>query len=433
MRPIGASKCCPLTRREAFRAKGSAADPLLQSDDRVIVFSRQPDRGAALADVLQEMRLQTRDNNPMPVVSINGRVRAPGEYPLERKHDSGGSHPRRRRPRRRGVRDDAELTRYEVVNGESRKTEVHRARSRERRRAGRRFVQLASTDMPLRAYDVLVIKETPDWREQESITLRGEVRFPGAYPIRKGETLSSVIERAGGLTEDAFPKAVSSCARSSRTQERQQIERLANRLQSDLTLVALQSAQTQKESSAEALAAGQSLLAQLRSAQAHRPAGHRSGARMARKAVRTTSSCAAATNSSYRGMKPYVTVIGEVQNATSHVWKNGMGRDEYIQLSGGTTPRADDKRIYVVRADGSVVASSDKRLVWRRRKRRSRTRRHDRRADRCRAHAAAAALDCGDDDYLQPGDRSGGGQFILIGLGAQLRSDVSRFTKEQSS
>jgi polysaccharide biosynthesis/export protein len=60
-------------------------------------------------------------------------------------------------------------------------------------------------------------------------------------------------------------------------------------------------------------------------------------------------------------MKPYVTVIGEVQNATSHVWKDDVSRDDYVQLSGGTTPRADSKRIYVVRADGSVVASSGKR------------------------------------------------------------------------
>jgi protein involved in polysaccharide export with SLBB domain len=51
-----------------------------------------------------------------------------------------------------------------------------------------------------------------------------------------------------------------------------------------------------------------------------------------------------------------VTVIGEVQNPTAHVFKTGLGRSDYIKLSGGTTQRADNKRIYVVRADGSVVA-----------------------------------------------------------------------------
>ena len=81
---------------------------------------------------------------------------------------------------------------------------------------------------------MLVIKETPDWREQESITLNGEVRFPGTYPIRKGETLSSVIARAGGLTDQAFPKGSVFTREELKVQERQQIETLTKRLQSDL-------------------------------------------------------------------------------------------------------------------------------------------------------------------------------------------------------
>ena len=54
-------------------------------------------------------------------------------------------------------------------------------------------------------------------------------------------------------------------------------------------------------------------------------------------------------------VKQYVTVIGEVQNPTAHVYKSGLDRTDYIRLSGGTTQRADGKRIYVVRADGSVA------------------------------------------------------------------------------
>ena len=53
-----------------------------------------------------------------------------------------------------------------------------------------------------------------------------------------------------------------------------------------------------------------------------------------------------------------VTVVGEVQYETSHVFERGLTRDEYIAKSGGTTQRADTKRIYVVRANGEVVAQS---------------------------------------------------------------------------
>ncbi len=50
-------------------------------------------------------------------------------------------------------------------------------------------------------------------------------------------------------------------------------------------------------------------------------------------------------------------MLGEVQNATSHFYRADLGRDDYISMSGGMTARADKGRIYVVRADGSVVAN----------------------------------------------------------------------------
>jgi len=52
-----------------------------------------------------------------------------------------------------------------------------------------------------------------------------------------------------------------------------------------------------------------------------------------------------------------VTVIGEVQTATSHLYRPELGREDYIALSGGVTRRADRDHTYVVRADGSVVAN----------------------------------------------------------------------------
>jgi hypothetical protein len=50
-----------------------------------------------------------------------------------------------------------------------------------------------------------------------------------------------------------------------------------------------------------------------------------------------------------------VTVLGEVQYATSHVFDRALDRDEYIGKSGGLSQRADKKRIYVVRANGEVA------------------------------------------------------------------------------
>ena len=51
-------------------------------------------------------------------------------------------------------------------------------------------------------------------------------------------------------------------------------------------------------------------------------------------------------------------MLGEVQNPTSHVYRARLTRDDVIALSGGFTSRADKKRVYVVRADGSVVGGT---------------------------------------------------------------------------
>jgi protein involved in polysaccharide export with SLBB domain len=333
----------------AFAAKGGAADPLLERRDRVIVFSRSADRGTTLTSLLDELRLQNRDNRPDPIVTVGGRVRAPGDYPYERDMTASDL------VRAGGGLDDAayattaELTRYEVIDGERRQTEVIDLDLRAMREAG------PSADVRVQPYDVLVIKEVPDWREQESVSVRGEVRFPGNYPIRRGETLSSLITRAGGLTESAFAAGSVFMRQEIKVQEREQVETLANRLQSDLTLLALQGSQTKDQNAAETLTAGQSLLQQLRSAE---PKG-----RLVvnlDKAVRNPNS---EDDIQLRDQdvllipryRQYVTVIGEVQNPTSHVWKSEFGRQDYIAMSGGLSRRADEDRVYVVRANGSVV------------------------------------------------------------------------------
>jgi polysaccharide biosynthesis/export protein len=51
-----------------------------------------------------------------------------------------------------------------------------------------------------------------------------------------------------------------------------------------------------------------------------------------------------------------ITILGEVQSPTSHVYQAGLTRDDYIAKSGGTTQKADKKRIYVVRANGDVIS-----------------------------------------------------------------------------
>src|SRR5690606_35828462 len=55
-------------------------------------------------------------------------------------------------------------------------------------------------------------------------------------------------------------------------------------------------------------------------------------------------------------LRQEITVIGEVQNSTSHLFLPSLTRDDYVHLSGGTTRKADRGRIHIVRADGSVAS-----------------------------------------------------------------------------
>jgi protein involved in polysaccharide export with SLBB domain len=324
--------------------------------DRIIVFDKEAARERVIAPLLDELRLQGNFRQPTEVVRINGHAKAPGDYPLEpgmRVSDlirAGGS-----------LGDAAfgaaaELTRYAVKGGEARQTELIP-------------IDLAAVlrgdpnaDLLLRPFDSLSIKGMPEWGEPEAIELLGEVRFPGSYEIRRGETLRSVLDRAGGLTPYAFAQGAVFTREELKLREQQQLDLLADRLQNDLATLALQGVAANQAQAAGALSVGQSLLSQLRTAEA-----------VGRLVIDVRVAMNAPQGSTddvvlHGGdklmvpkLRQEVTVLGEVQNSTSHLYRRGLARDEYVALSGGATRKADKDRVYVVRADGSVVTSDSSR------------------------------------------------------------------------
>jgi len=254
---------------------------------------------------------------------------------------------------------EADLARYEVRDGQSRKTDVVKID------LGRALAGEMSADLALAPFDFLVVKEISQWSTQETVRLEGQVRFPGEYPIERGETLRSVIARAGGLTPLAFPQGSVFTRESLKERERRQVEILVDRLKQDLGTLALQATQTSggsAQQASETLAIGQSLLTDLRNAE---PVG-RLVIDLDRIMADEPGSVADVILKDGDILRvpqtaQEVTVIGEVQSATSHLYNPELGRDDYIGLSGGTTQKADDKRIYVVRANGSVETGSGSR------------------------------------------------------------------------
>lgn len=331
----------------AWQAPGSSADLELRPRDTVYIFDLDVGRRHIVDPLIQELRLRATRAEPLPVVRVGGRVNAPGDYPLEpgmRVADlvrAGGGLSES------AFLQEAELTRYLVIEGEARETALL-------------SVKLAdavtgdnAANLKLQPYDYLNVKEIPRWRDQEFVEILGEVAFPGRYPIYQGESLSSVLERAGGLTELAFPRGSIFTRESLKEREREQLQALANRVESDLASLSL-SDPTQSE----AISIGQSLLRQLRNTE---PTG-----RLVidlRDAFTREKSYDIVLRDGDRLLIPpesqEVTVIGEVQYATSHLYERNLDRNEYIAKSGGMTTKADDERVYVVRANGEVVAGSN--------------------------------------------------------------------------
>ncbi|MDD3946013.1 MAG: SLBB domain-containing protein [Bacteroidales bacterium] len=59
----------------------------------------------------------------------------------------------------------------------------------------------------LHPFDIVAVRRSPGYQEQERVSLMGEVVFPGNYSKKKqNERLSSFIKRAGGVTPDAYLK-----------------------------------------------------------------------------------------------------------------------------------------------------------------------------------------------------------------------------------
>jgi protein involved in polysaccharide export with SLBB domain len=254
---------------------------------------------------------------------------------------------------------DAELARYEIRDGQTRRTNVIKVD------LARALAGDSASDLPLAPFDMLVIKRVSEWTEQEVVRIEGEVKFPGDYPIHRGETMRSLIARAGGLTSMAYAQGSLFTREYLKERERQQLKVLTDRMRQDLSSLALQAAQAggaMASQASETLSIGQALLTDLQSAE---PVG--------RLVIDLDKALSGQTNLVgdivLRGgdrlripKKPQeVTVMGEVQNSTSHLFIPSLTRDDYLDMSGGLSRRADDKRIYIVRANGSVDAGGGNR------------------------------------------------------------------------
>lgn len=341
--PVGKVEPLFIDLRAVLADPNSSANRHFSPGDELIIFSNESNRAASLAEFVQSLRLQSKSGEMAQIATITGTVRSPGEYPLTK-----GMTVTQLIAAAGGLNEEAytqvvELSRHDFSNIEKAATD-HFAVTLTK------ALRDPSADPQLQPYDVISVRTIPEFRENLSISLKGEVRFPGNYRFRRGETLSEVIERAGGLTEMAHTDAAVFTRSSLREQEAKRLQELRKRLRSDIATRSLERA---NEGVSADNGDSEKILAELEATEA-----------LGRLVIDLDAILDHAVddvtlkNGDLLVIPEYhqeISVVGEIQHPSAHLYNRQLKIDDYIDLSGGINHRADLKRLYVVKADGSVA------------------------------------------------------------------------------
>jgi protein involved in polysaccharide export with SLBB domain len=292
-------------------------------------------------------------------VSIDGAVRQPGDYlavpgvPLDEVIDAAN-----------GLTPDADLNAVEITSVAIDNVGGMSATSR-------KLYQLSPQTLAsinLRRLDVVRIPVVPSDQEEGSVEVAGEVNFPGTYHLLKGEKLSSVMQRAGGLTKEAYPIGAVFLRPSIATVRETSYEREADDLQKQLmasvaqggsALAAASGASSSGGLSAEAAVFVEDVIRQLRT----KPAD-------GRMSVIADPAALAANPQADITMQPgdelvipkrpsEVNVTGEVLNAGSFRFAPKLDVTDYVSMAGGFDRYADEDHIFVIDPDGTARRVSD--------------------------------------------------------------------------
>ncbi|MDF4597759.1 SLBB domain-containing protein, partial [Vibrio parahaemolyticus] len=175
-----------------------------------------------LAPVLLQLQQQSRLGLAPQIAEVFGEVKHPGRYPITPRMTVSTL-----------IEAAGGLT-YNAftINAELARTAINSADERayidvERIDLRKAIQGSVSDDAIIVGRDRLNILEKPNVKLQSTVTLQGEVRFPGTYTVRQGETLSELLERAGGLTEFAHPQGAIFTREALRLQEQKLLNQYA--------------------------------------------------------------------------------------------------------------------------------------------------------------------------------------------------------------
>jgi len=291
-----------------------------------------------------------------PKVAVYGQVLRPGQYPLSAGMTAAGLVKLAGGFNRSAYLESATLSSYIIENGQRVITDQQTLK------IGAAVTGDTVADARLKPGDVLTILQIPGWSDiGRSVTIKGEVLYPGSYGINEGEHLSTFLKRVGGFRPSAYPAGVLLERDEVKKLEEEGRTELINRLESTSATVRISPSTTGQDQAA--------ILQALQSQEQQAITRLRSQPVPGRLVIDVTANVAdwedtpndiplrAGDVITVPKEPHFVLAYGQVYNANAITYRPGKSASWYLKQSGGPTQLANKKGIYIVRANGSVVSS----------------------------------------------------------------------------
>ena len=196
------------------------------------------------------------------------------------------------------------------------------------------------------------------------VRVEGEVNVPGVYQMTAGETLQSMLAKAGGTTANAYLFGTAFYREEARRQQEMNLEKLVNRLESqaraDQSRAAANVRSTADAQVLEArrqaeIAAASQAIARLRQLKPTGRIAFGLDPRDKRFAILPQLKLENGDRLVIPAQPEFINVFGAVNVESSPLWRKGNRVSDYLKKA-GLTSEADEDNIFLLRVDGSVVS-----------------------------------------------------------------------------
>ena len=213
----------------------------------------------------------------------------------------------------------------------------------------------------LKENDYLFVKAVPEWAMYKTVEIVGEVKFPGNYTVKKGERLSSLIERAGGFTDKAYLKGSMFTRVSVRKLQQAQLDEAIDRLQRQVlsrSATATQAALTPEDvlQQKATLEQKNALIEKMKAAKAKGRVTINLTDLGELKGSPSDLLLEEGDSLIIPERSQHVQVIGSVYNQTAFIYNPRTTVAGYLNEAGGLTDDAEESDLYVLKVDGSAVS-----------------------------------------------------------------------------